>query len=61
MDAEDKVGKIQFVAQHRWDGDEELEDPGHLVDRHEDKEEVAHPLVQVVVQVEKAFGPGQNF
>ena len=51
------AGDVHLVAQQCGDGDEDVEDPGDLVHRHEEKEEAAHPLVQVVVQVETSLGP----
>ena len=60
-DAKECAGEVYPFAQHRGDGDEELKDPRHLAHWHIDKEEAAHPLVQVVVQAEKPFGPGENF
>ena len=42
-------------------GDENVEDPGDLVHRHEEKEETAHALIQVVVQVKTSLSSGQGY
>ena len=52
---------VHLAPQQEGDGDEDAEDPGNLVREHKQKEEAAHPLVQVVVKAEEPFCSWQSF
>ena len=52
-----QAGNVILAIQQGGDSHEEVEDYGNLVEGHKEKEEAAHPLIEVVVEAQAPFGP----